>query len=96
MTDKRIPKTVSHECLLAALDSRAHAGGSERSLYETQLRHRLSVLSRKLRLIVAAQQVTGIKGQELIGMSTEQLLALLDTENSSAGKTAFDLFRYFW
>ncbi len=95
MERSRVPGKISHACLLAALESRAHENNYERSLYETQLRHRLSCLSHKLQLVVAAQEASGISGDKLIGMTMEQLLALLDTCNLQGGKGASNHWRYF-
>jgi hypothetical protein len=48
-----------------------------------------------LQLVVAAQEASGISGDKLIGMTMEQLLALLDTCNLQGGKGASNHWRYF-
>jgi hypothetical protein len=95
MEKSGFPDKISPASLLAALASRAHANNCERSLYETQLRHRLSTLSQKLQLVVAAQEASGISGDKLIGMTVEQLLALLDSCRLQQGKDALGPLRHF-
>lgn len=97
-TESRVPESISHDLLLAALELKSLEGlveDANTSVYRMHLRHSLLSLARRAHLAVAAREVTGAPESELANKSTVELLVMLDRQRARLKGGQFSRLRYW-
>jgi hypothetical protein len=95
----KIPQTISHDTLLAALECRSldeFPEDTALSVYRMQLRHSLLSLARRAHLALTAHELTGLPESELAQKSTVELMVMLDRQRTNARQSEVARLRHWF